>query len=237
MDGPDGGTILAGGDAGRQLERYAAGRSLRPMLLLGDSLEVLGRMPPDSVDCVMTSPPYWSKREYANGGLGLEADWRDYVRGLARVCGEVKRVLKPEGSFWLNVGDSYSNKRLVGIPWRVALELTDSQGWILRNSVVWNKVKGGMDNARDRLGCIHETVFHPVRRASGYHYDADAIRSAPGRARVVNGSVVSSTGVSGVRYRRQIELSTSLSDSEKKGGGEGPGRGARRGRLRQDIGL
>ena len=176
---------------------------------------VLKELPAESVDCAMTSPPYWGKREYENGGLGLEADYRDYVHGLVAICGELKRVLKPRGSFWLNIGDSYENKGLVGIPWRVVFELTDKQGWVLRNSVVWNKVKSGMDNTKDRLGSVHEDVFHFVKQAKGYYYNADAIRSKPRAARVVNGAVVSATGVSGVRYKRQIELSTELSETEK----------------------
>ena len=176
---------------------------------------VLKELPAESVDCAMTSPPYWGKREYENGGLGLEADFRDYVHGLVAICGELKRVLKPQGSFWLNIGDSYEKKGLVGIPWRVAFKLTDKQGWVLRNSVVWNKVKSGMDNTKDRLGSVHEDVFHFVKQAKGYYYNADAIRSKPRAARVVNGAVVSATGVSGVRYKRQIELSTELSETEK----------------------
>ena len=187
----------------------------RTLLLQGDALEVLGELPSDSIDCAMTSPPYWRKREYENGGLGLEANCLDYVRGLAAICGETKRVLKPDGSFWLNIGDSYENKGLVGVPWRVAFELMDVQGWVLRNSVVWNKVKSGMDNTKDRLGNIHETVFHFVRRAKGYYYNSDAIRSRPRESKVVKGAVVSATGVSGVRYRRQIELSTELNETEK----------------------
>jgi site-specific DNA-methyltransferase (adenine-specific) len=63
---------------------------------------------------------------------------------------------------------------------------------------------------------IHENVFHFVKSARGYYYDADSIRSAPKKARVVNGAIVSATGVRGVRYQRQIELSTNLTDSEKK---------------------
>jgi DNA modification methylase len=194
---------------------YAAARSLQPLLLHGDARAVLGGLPQASVDCVMTSPPYWGKREYAHGGIGLEADYRDFVRHLAAVFLEAKRVLKPQGSLWLNIGDSYAKKGLLGIPWRLALELTDTQGWILRNSVIWNKVKSGMDNSADRLGNVHEHVFHFVQQPKGYYYDANAIRSKVREARVVNGAVVSATGVSGVRYKRQLELSTALSAQEK----------------------
>jgi site-specific DNA-methyltransferase (adenine-specific) len=195
---------------------YTAARGLAPLLLEGDACAVLAALPQHSVDCVMTSPPYWGKREYAQGGIGLERDHRDFVRHLAAVFLEVKRVLKPQGSLWLNIGDSYANKGLIGIPWRLALELTDSQGWKLRNSVIWNKVKSGMDNSNDRLGNVHEHVFHFVQQARGYYYDANAIRSKVRPARVVNGAVISATGVSGVRYKRQIELSTALDAREKQ---------------------
>lgn len=98
----------------------------------------------------------------------------------------------------------------------MALALTDRQGWVLRNSIVWNKVKGGPDNAADKLRNVHELLFHFVQTPKGYFYDVDAARKTPRSARVVNGAVVSATGVSGVRYRRQIELSTALTEAEKK---------------------
>jgi site-specific DNA-methyltransferase (adenine-specific) len=195
---------------------YQAESNLQPLLLAGDALAVLKAMPSDCIDFAMTSPPYWGKREYENGGIGLEADPRQFVANLAAVFFEVKRVLKPTGSFWLNIGDTYSDKGLAGIPWRVAFELTDNQGWTLRNSVIWNKLKGGMDNSKDRLANVHELVFHFVKQPKGYYYNADAIRSKPREAKVVNGAIVSATGVSGVRYKRQLELSTGLTLEEKK---------------------
>lgn len=195
---------------------YISLKTIAPLLMAGDALQVLRAMPSESVDFAMTSPPYWGKREYESGGIGLEDDYRDFITDLAATFLELKRVLKSTGSFWLNLGDSYSGKGLVGVPWRVAFELIDRQGWILRNSVVWNKLKGGMDNSKDRLGNVHENVFHFVKQAKGYYYDADAIRSKPREAKVINGAVISATGVSGVRYKRQIELSTALNDSEKK---------------------
>lgn len=199
-------------------QAFGAYRTLdttNPLLLNGDAIEVMRALPDSCIDFAMTSPPYWGKREYENGGIGLEADYRDFVKHLAAIFLELKRVLKPEGSFWLNLGDTYNGKSLVGVPWRVAFELIDNQGWVLRNSVIWNKLKGGMDNSKDRLGNVHENVFHFVKKAKGYYYDADAIRSKPRESKVVNGAIVSATGVSGVRYKRQIELSTALSDTEK----------------------
>ncbi len=195
---------------------YVKERELSPLFLQGEALFLLQQLPDESIDCCMTSPPYWNKRQYQNGGIGLEADYRAYIADLTEIFAQVKRVLKPTGSFWLNIGDSYLNKALVGIPWRVAITLTDVQGWILRNSVIWNKVKGGPDNTEDRLRNVHENIFHFVKLPTGYYYNVDAIRTKPREARIVNGAIVSATGVSGVRYRRQIELSTALTDSEKQ---------------------
>lgn len=203
-------------DHGHAFTAYRTGNDVSPLLLLGDAKAVLKSIPDCSIDFAMTSPPYWGKREYENGGIGLEPDYRDYVKHLAEIFFEVKRTLRPEGSLWLNLGDTYSGKGLIGIPWRVAFELTDNQGWVLRNDVVWNKLKGGMDNTKDRLANVHENLFHFVKKPKGYYYDADAIRSKAREAKIVNGAVISATGVSGVRYKRQIELSTALLPFEKK---------------------
>lgn len=211
----EGSVPIVTGEFQRALSSYIGSERIHPLLMLGDALFVLSELPDSSVDCAMTSPPYWGKREYQNGGIGLETDFRDFVRHLAAIFFELKRVLKPQGSFWLNIGDTYKGKGLVGIPWRVVFHLTDQQGWILRNSVIWNKVKSGMDNTKDRLGNAHENVFHFVKQST-YYYDADSIRAKSRAAKIVNGAVVSATGVSGVRYKRQIELSTALSSKEKK---------------------
>ena len=175
---------------GAAFREYQGSGELTPLLLLGDASAVLAELPASSVDCVMTSPPYWGKREYESGGIGQETTAAEYVAALEKVSQQVKRVLKPSGSFWLNIGDTYNDKGLAGIPWRVALQLIDGNGWALRNSVIWNKVKSGMDNTQDRLGNIHENVFHFVKQTKGYYYDADAIRFQPRSARVENGKVI-----------------------------------------------
>lgn len=208
------GSIFAG-SAVSDFTTYSAGHRLSPLFLHGDALDLLQQLPADCMDCVMTSPPYWGHRQYSNLGIGLEDDYRDYVAAIVTICAEIRRVLKPTGSFWLNIGDTYRAKCLLGIPWRIALALTDTQDWVLRNSVIWNKVKGNPDTAHDKLRNIHENLFHFVKRAQSYYYNVDAIRSNPKQTRVVNGAIVSATGVTGVRYKRQIELSTALSASEK----------------------
>ena len=180
----------------------------------------LSMLPDKCIDMCMTSPPYWGLREYAGGGIGLEKKPEEFIENLCQIFNELHRVLKDEGSFWLNIGDSYKAKALQGIPWRVALKLCDEQGWILRNSVIWNKMKGSPCNSKDKLRSIHENIFHFVKKTKGYYYDVDAIRKKPRDAKVVNGSVVSGTGVTGKRYKRHIELSTELNDQEKTNANE-----------------
>jgi DNA modification methylase len=198
-----------------EFEIYHQNMDTRPWFTVGDALNVLSALPDNFVDCCITSPPYWNKREYANGGIGLEVTYEDYLQHLLLVMAQVKRVLKDSGSCWLNLGDTYVEKGLVGVPWRVALAMIDQQGWILRNDVIWNKLKGP-DNTHDKLRNTHEYFFHFVKQSQGFYYDADAIRTKPREARVKNGAIISATGVTGVRYKRQIELSTALSEYEKQ---------------------
>jgi site-specific DNA-methyltransferase (adenine-specific) len=199
-----------------QFNRYLTEDTYEPLFICGNSLEVLKALPEQSIDIAMTSPPYWGQRQYTAGGIGLEKLYNDYIQNLLAIFSKVYRVLKPTGSCWLNIGDSYEYKTLLGIPWRVALAMIDRQGWILRNSVIWNKIKGNPDNAGDKLRNVHENIFHFVKQAKGYYYDADAIRSNPRKAKIINGAVVSATGVTGIRYKRQIELSSSLTEAEKQ---------------------
>lgn len=198
------------------LATYLQSTDKHPLFIAGDALEVVSQIPTHTIDCCMTSPPYWGQREYKTAGIGQESSYQLYLDQLGKLFAEIKRVLKPTGSFWLNIGDSYHQKNLLGLPWRIALKLTDEQGWILRNSVVWHKVKGGLDNSADRLRNVHEQLFHFVQIPTGYYYDLNAIRSKARQAKVRQGAVVSATGVTGVRYKRQIELSTALTEAEKQ---------------------
>jgi DNA modification methylase len=163
----------------------------------------------------MTSPPYWGKRDYdCEDGIGLETDFKVYIDNLIGVFSEVYRVLKPSGSFWLNIGDSYLHKHLLGIPWRVSLRMCDEQKWILRNSIIWNKIKGAPDNSLDKLRNVHENLFHFVK-SKKYFYDISMARKMPLKAKIHHGAVISASGVTGVRYKRQIELSTVLTQAQK----------------------
>lgn len=187
------------------------------IFILGDCLKVLKDMDSNSIDCVITSPPYWAMRIYDNAEnvdeVGNEKDYRVYVSKLTEIFREVRRVLTKEGSLWLNLGDKYNDKALMGMPWRVALSLIDD-GWILRNDVIWSQMKG-TQSCKDRLRDSYEHVFHFVKQKK-YYYDADAIRIKPTlMPKVSKDSTISATGVSGKKYRAQILQSTELSQEEK----------------------
>ena len=186
-------------------------------LYLGDCLSTMKELPSESVNCIVTSPPYWGMRIYDNhenvNEVGNETDYKDYVTKLTAVFHEAKRLLTTDGSFWLNLGDKYNDKALMGMPWRVALSLMDD-GWILRNDVIWNQMKG-TQSCKDRLRDSYEHIFHFVK-SKKYYYNADEIRILPTRKpKSVNGNTISATGVSGVKYRKLIAESTVLTEEEK----------------------
>lgn len=186
--------------------------------ILGDCLSVMKDFPDSSVNCIITSPPYWGMRIYDNADdiheVGNEADYMQYIDKLTKIFSEAKRVLTADGSLWLNLGDKYNNKALMGMPWRVAISLMDS-GWILRNDVIWNQLKG-TQSCKDRLRDSYEHFFHFVKSRK-YYYDADSIRIKPSKQPyVANGAITSSTGVNGSKYRKLIKESTELTDEEKK---------------------
>lgn len=126
-------------------------------------------LPSGSADLLVTSPPYWKKRDYGVAGqLGQEPTPAGFVAALMDCLTEWQRVLTPSGSVFLNVGDSFHRRSLAGIPGRIEAAAQDA-GWLLRNRIIWAKTRGMPDPARDRLAGRHEYVLHLTRRQ--YHYD------------------------------------------------------------------
>lgn len=155
----------------------------RNSVLIGDALARLRELPDGSVDCVITSPPYFQLRDYGvSGQLGQEAHIDEWVANLRAVCRELHRVLAPHGSLWLNVGDAYSAhlrfgaapKSLLLGPERLARALV-ADGWLLRNKVVWAKSNPLPSPSRDRLTNAHEFVYFLTKQPS-YYFDLDSIR-------------------------------------------------------------
>jgi site-specific DNA-methyltransferase (adenine-specific) len=146
-------------------------------ILIGDACEQLAGLPGASVDCVVTSPPYFQLRNYGvKGQLGLEPTVHAWVANLRQVFQEVARVLVPTGSLWLNLGDSFSrhpkygapNKSLLLAPERLLLALAQD-GWIVRNKLVWAKTNPLPSSVTDRLTMTYEPIYFLVRQAR-YHF-------------------------------------------------------------------
>jgi site-specific DNA-methyltransferase (adenine-specific) len=156
----------------------------RNAILTGDARRTLAGLLPESVDCCVTSPPYVAAlRDYGRTDqLGQEPTVSEYVTNLRAVLREVRRVLKPTGSLWLNLGDAHSRhprqgapaKGLLLAPQRVALALTED-GWTVRNVAIWHKPNPLPQSARDRLSPTYETIIFATKEPS-YFFDLDAIR-------------------------------------------------------------
>lgn len=156
---------------------------LRNTILIGDAAQTLAQLPSASVDCVVTSPPYFQLRDYGVAGqLGAEPTIADWVTGLREVAREVARVLVPTGSLWLNLGDSFSShpkygappKGLLLAPERLLLALAQD-GWIVRTKVIWAKSNPMPTPVTDRLSLTYEVIYFLVR-SRRYFFDLDAIR-------------------------------------------------------------
>ena len=185
-------------------------RELRESVLIcGRASEGLDLLPDRSVRTVVTSPPYWSLRDYeADGQIGRDDALGDYVKSVVMTFDKVRRVLCDDGTVWLNVGDSYTSgnrryrapdrknraramrvrpptpeglkpKDLIGVPWRLALALQDA-GWWLRSEVIWHKPNAHPESVTDRPTKAHETVFL-LSKSQDYRYNTDAVRGPNGR--------------------------------------------------------
>ena len=166
-------------------------------VLVGDALSRLRELPADSIDTVVTSPPYFLLRNYGvDGQLGGEPSVQEWVENLVAVLAETARVLKPGGSVWLNLGDTYSRherhgalpKSLALAPERLAIALA-ANGWRIRNKVVWSKPNPMPASVKDRLSATWEPMLLLTRDRS-YYFDLDAIR-VPARSKLNRPSITS----------------------------------------------
>lgn len=177
---------------------------------LGDALDVLRQFPDESIDCCVTSPPYFGLRDYGSDGqIGLEQSPEDYIAKLVEVFREVRRCLKNDGTLWVNIGDTYATgtaarrqqsknpgvgannekaqnsvprvgtpsgcktKDLIGIPWMLAFALR-SDGWYLRQDIIWAKPNPMPESVTDRCVKSHEYIFL-LAKSERYYFDHEAI--------------------------------------------------------------
>ena len=169
-------------------------------IILSDCLEGIKRMPDSSVDCCISSPPYWGLRDYGvDGQVGNETDFKEFVSKLIELYSEIQRVLKPTGTCFVNLGDTYNgtkqgntetnknpklvtdsfkkekvktiqDKSLLMIPERFAIGMIDA-GWILRNQIIWHKPNQMPSSATDRFTVDFEKIFFFVKQSTGYYFE------------------------------------------------------------------
>ena len=174
-------------------------------IVAGNCLNTLDELKEQSVNTVVTSPPYWGLRDYqTEDQIGLEKTPEEYTSNLVEVFRKIKRVLKDDGTVWLNLGDSYSGsgkgpsgslnkdhhhmekihsaivpsglkqKDLVGVPWRVAFAL-QADGWYLRQDIIWHKPNPMPESVQDRCTKAHEYIFL-LSKNQKYYYDFEAVK-------------------------------------------------------------
>lgn len=181
----------------------------QPLLIRGPADEALERLPPGTMQTVVTSPPYWSLRDYdVDSQIGRDESLPDYVESIVRTFDRLRKVLKDNGTVWLNIGDAYTSgnrryrapdrksraramsvrpqtpeglkpKDLIGIPWRVAFALQDA-GWWIRSEVIWVKPNAYPESVQDRPTLDHETIFL-LSKNQNYYYDIHAVQGPNGR--------------------------------------------------------
>lgn len=185
--------------------RFIEPSAREPLLLIrGDTRKVLKSLPDDTFQCVITSPPYWGVRDYGvQNQIGAEPDLNDYINALIQVFSEVRRVLRPDGTFWLNIGNTYTSggrkwrdsdaknkgramsyrpptpeglkkKDLIGVAWMLALGC-QSEGWYLRNDIIWYKPNCQPESVKDRFTVSHEYLFL-FTKSERYYFNQDAIK-------------------------------------------------------------
>jgi len=148
-------------------------------VILGDIRDVVLNIPDQVIQSIVTSPPYFGHRNYSNPDqcskeIGCEDNLESYVKNLVSCFEMIKPKLKDNGLLWLNLGDTYRNKELLGVPWRVAFGLKD-MGWILRSDIIWKKSNAMPSSVKNRPTPDHEYIFL-FSKSSTYYYNADAIR-------------------------------------------------------------
>jgi site-specific DNA-methyltransferase (cytosine-N4-specific) len=181
-------------------------------IIHGDVRQKLALLPDDTFHCCITSPPYWGMRDYGyEGQIGAEAELGDYITHLVEVFREVRRVLRPDGTFWLNIGNTYTSggrawrqsdaknmgramsyrpdtpiglkpKDLIGVAWMLAMAL-QLDGWYLRSDIIWYKPNCQPESVKDRVTLSHEYLFM-LSKSENYYFDQESIkeRTADGKS-------------------------------------------------------
>lgn len=186
-------------------ESFTEPTAKNPLLVLqGDTRKIIKEIPDNTFQCAVTSPPYWGVRDYGmEQQIGAEPDLNDYIKHLVEIFSEVRRVLRPDGTFWLNIGNTYTSggrkwrqedsknkgramsyrpptpeglkkKDLIGVAWMLAMAC-QQEGWYLRNDIIWNKPNCQPESVKDRFTVSHEYLFL-FSKSEKYFFDQASIK-------------------------------------------------------------
>ena len=159
---------------------------LESRIICADAVEGLRSLPDNSISMCVTSPPYYGLRDYGSDQqIGTEETPAAYIERLVAVFREVRRVLREDGTLWVNIADCYAGsgkavwdgikpKDMIGIPWMLAFALR-ADGWYLRSDIIWNKINCLPESVRDRPTKSYEHIFL-LSKSPRYFFDADAIK-------------------------------------------------------------
>jgi site-specific DNA-methyltransferase (adenine-specific) len=165
------------------------------MIIIGNALEEMKKIKDESIDCIITSPPYWALRDYqTQGQIGQETTIKEYIKNLVDIFNEAKRVLKNDGTCWVNISDTYAGdktgktdrmmeyipnqnikkrvrelprKSLCNIPARFSIAMQD-EGWILRNEIIWYKPNAMPSSVKDRFTVDFEKIYFFTKNTDYY---------------------------------------------------------------------
>jgi site-specific DNA-methyltransferase (cytosine-N4-specific) len=173
-------------------------------LIEGEARAALATLGDQAAQTIVTSPPYWGLRDYGiDGQIGAEPTVDEFIESLVKVFADARRVLRDDGTFWLNIGDSFTSggrtwrqsdkklpargmnyrpatpdglkpKDLIGVPWKLAFAL-QADGWYLRTDIVWHKPNGNPESVKDRPVRVHEFLFL-LTKDERYLYNYEAVR-------------------------------------------------------------
>jgi len=156
-------------------------KNITPLVLIGNVINRLKNLPDKSINVIITSPPYWSQRDYGvKDQIGNEKTAEEYIEKMLKVADELKRVLADNGAYFLNIGDKYIEKNLQMIPFKLAIEM-QKRGWALRNIIIWHKTNAMPSSLKDRFSNTYEPIFFFVKNPDNYltpdyYFNLDTIR-------------------------------------------------------------
>ena len=136
-----------------------------------DALTKLKEIESESVDCIVTSPPYYNLRDYkVHGQIGTEKTIDEYIANLLAIFSECRRVLKSSGTFWLVIGDRLEEKSLQMIPERLAIKLTAETKFYLRNKIIWHKRNCMPSSEKTRFTIDYEFIYFFTKSPKNYYF-------------------------------------------------------------------